>query len=246
MLPPLKILLVRHAQPVHFEDVPGHEHHDGPRSEWNNRPLSPQEILDAQELSATLAVESPISIYSSPYLRVRQTVEPLARHLRIAITEIDGLRERLLGADLTDDWNTHMRRAWEDFDYCLRWWRIKPGGARSSPWSTSRPSRATRNWNCRGGQPWKSDCAGVECDGSRDRLRFLEIDAVAGRLLIRTRGERLARSRSRTPINAVSSPRLGSDSVVHRFIRITDLMCSFGNRNSIAIPIRRGLRRFTI
>jgi len=125
MLAPLKILLIRHAKPVDFERVPGHVHRDGRRSEWNDRPLSPQGIHDAKELVATLATESPIAIYSSPYMRARQTVEPLAKHLGIAIEIVDDLRERLLAPNLNDDWQIQMRRVWQDFAVAL------PGGESS-------------------------------------------------------------------------------------------------------------------
>jgi 2,3-bisphosphoglycerate-dependent phosphoglycerate mutase len=119
------ILLVRHAEPAHFERATGTAQRDGAGSEWNDRPLSPAGIRAARELAVTLVTERPTAIYSSPYLRARQTVEPLAQHLGIAIEIVGDLRERLLAPNLNDDWQIHMRRAWHDFDYIL------PGGESS-------------------------------------------------------------------------------------------------------------------
>jgi 2,3-bisphosphoglycerate-dependent phosphoglycerate mutase len=119
------ILLVRHAEPAHFERATGTAQRDGAGSEWNDRPLSPAGIRAARELAVTLVTERPTAIYSSPYLRARQTVEPLAQHLGIAIEIVDDLRERLLAPNLNDDWQIHIQRVWHDFDYIL------PGGESS-------------------------------------------------------------------------------------------------------------------
>ena len=150
---------------VHFERAPGLAHRDGQRSEWNNRALSAQGLRDAQALAVRLAAESPATIYSSPYLRARQTVEPLARHLRIAITQIDDLRERLLGAELTDDWSTHMRRAWRDFDYCL-------GGGESSRQAQRRVLGVLQDLRAR-------HATGTIVAASHGNLIALALDAMA-------------------------------------------------------------------
>jgi 2,3-bisphosphoglycerate-dependent phosphoglycerate mutase len=119
MTPPFRILLVRHAEPAHFERATGTAQRDGAGSDWNDRPLSPAGILAARELAVTLVTGRPTAIYSSPYLRARQTVEPVAKHLGFAIEIVDDLRERLLAPNLNDDWQIHIRRAWQDFDYVL-------------------------------------------------------------------------------------------------------------------------------
>ncbi len=57
--------------------------------------------------------------YSSPYLRARQTIEPIARARGLAIETIDDLRERMLSLADLPDWQAHYRHSWEDFDYAL-------------------------------------------------------------------------------------------------------------------------------
>lgn len=114
-----KILLVRHAEPVHFERAAGSVYRDGPGSEWNDRPLSKEGIRAAEELAGTLAAEGATAIYSSPYRRAIQTVEPLAHRVGIAIEVVEDLRERLLGSQLSQNWQSHMSRSWENFDYAL-------------------------------------------------------------------------------------------------------------------------------
>jgi 2,3-bisphosphoglycerate-dependent phosphoglycerate mutase len=102
-----------------LERATGSVHRDGPGSQWNDRPLSDKGIRAAEELAVTLAAERPIAIYSSPYRRAIQTVEPLADRVGIAIQIVEDLRERLLGSHLSDGWQHHMSRAWENFDYAL-------------------------------------------------------------------------------------------------------------------------------
>jgi 2,3-bisphosphoglycerate-dependent phosphoglycerate mutase len=116
---PLRILLVRHAEPEHFPHEAGVSHPDGRDSEWNRRPLSARGLADARALAIELARENPVALYASPYPRARQTIDPLAQHLGLAIETIDDLRERLLSPNLMDDYRPHMRRAWENFDYVV-------------------------------------------------------------------------------------------------------------------------------
>jgi 2,3-bisphosphoglycerate-dependent phosphoglycerate mutase len=100
---PLTILLIRHAEPV----APG-----TPGFDEFTRPLTPKGLRDADRLSETHASTRIDAAYSSPYLRARQTIEPIARARDLAIDTIDDLR----------DWRTHLKRSWEDFDYA------PPGG----------------------------------------------------------------------------------------------------------------------
>jgi 8-oxo-dGTP diphosphatase len=69
----------------------------GSRSHWEQddriRPLSKSGIKQAEALVSVL-VPYPISaVFSSPYLRCVQTVEPLARARRLAVTETASLAE---------------------------------------------------------------------------------------------------------------------------------------------------------
>ncbi|HEV2170699.1 MAG TPA: histidine phosphatase family protein [Candidatus Binatus sp.] len=109
----LTVLLVRHAEPV----KPGTAGFD----EFT-RPLTEKGLRDADRLSETHASVRIDAAYSSPYLRARQTIEPIARARGIAIDTIDDLRERMLSAGELPDWRAHLKRSWEDFDYA------PPGG----------------------------------------------------------------------------------------------------------------------
>jgi 2,3-bisphosphoglycerate-dependent phosphoglycerate mutase len=106
--PTLTVMLVRHAEPV----SPGTAGFD----EFT-RPLTAKGIRDAQLLSERHASTVIDAAYSSPYLRARQTIEPLARAHGLAIETIDDLRERLLSAAELPDWRSHLKRSWDDFDY---------------------------------------------------------------------------------------------------------------------------------
>jgi 2,3-bisphosphoglycerate-dependent phosphoglycerate mutase len=109
----LTVLLVRHAEPV----KPGTAGFD----EFT-RPLTEKGIRDAHRLCEMHASVSIDAAYSSPYLRARQTIEPLARARKIEIATIDDLRERMLSLGEVPDWRAHLRRSWKDFDYAA------PGG----------------------------------------------------------------------------------------------------------------------
>lgn len=106
--PTLTVLLVRHAEPV----APGTAGFD----EFT-RPLTAKGMRDARALSETLAATRIDAAYSSPYIRARQTIEPIANARGLSIETIEDLRERLLSPVEVADWRAHLRRSWEDFDY---------------------------------------------------------------------------------------------------------------------------------
>ena len=58
-----------------------------------------------------------MAIYSSPYRRARETVEPLAARMNLPIREMSELRERSLGRVWEGDWPATMRTTWEDFSF---------------------------------------------------------------------------------------------------------------------------------
>jgi 2,3-bisphosphoglycerate-dependent phosphoglycerate mutase len=112
----LTVLLIRHAESV----APGTSGFD----EYT-RPLTAQGIRDAERLSDSLASTRIDAAYSSPYLRARQTIEPIATARGLTIETINDLRERVLKPGDLPDWRMHLQRSWNDFDYAL------PGGESS-------------------------------------------------------------------------------------------------------------------
>jgi 2,3-bisphosphoglycerate-dependent phosphoglycerate mutase len=104
------IVLVRHAEAVAASD---------PRYEENDRPLSDAGRRAAERLADELATEAVDAIYSSPYTRAVQTVEPLARRTGVEISLVDDLRERLLSPRALPDWRERLQRAWTNFGYAL-------------------------------------------------------------------------------------------------------------------------------
>ncbi len=105
---PLTVLLIRHAESI----APGISGFD----EYT-RPLTVKGMRDAQQLCDTLTSTRIDAAYSSPYLRARQTIEPIARARGLTIETVDDLRERLLSSGDLPDWRAHLKRSWEDFDY---------------------------------------------------------------------------------------------------------------------------------
>jgi 2,3-bisphosphoglycerate-dependent phosphoglycerate mutase len=104
----LTVLLVRHAEPV----APGTQGFD----EFT-RPLTAKGMRDAEQLREMHASTQIDAAYSSPYLRARQTIEPIAQARGLAIATIEDLRERMLSLAELPEWRTHLKRSWEDFDY---------------------------------------------------------------------------------------------------------------------------------
>ena len=106
--PSLTILLIRHAESI----APGISGFD----EYS-RPLTAKGMRDASQLCDTLSSMRVDAAYSSPYLRARQTIEPIAQARCLAIETVEDLRERLLSPVDLPDWRAHLKRSWEDFDY---------------------------------------------------------------------------------------------------------------------------------
>lgn len=113
----LDVLLVRHAEPLP-RGTPGWEERD------DDRPLT----VDGQRASAELADELEpyviTRVYSSPFRRAIETVEPTAERRGLPVTVLDDLRERYLVTPPGDDWRDQVRAAWDDPDYA-------PDGAES-------------------------------------------------------------------------------------------------------------------
>jgi 2,3-bisphosphoglycerate-dependent phosphoglycerate mutase len=109
--PPVTLLLIRHAESM----APGISGFD----EYT-RPLTAKGFRDAIKLCETLSSTRIDAAYSSPYLRARQTIEPIAQARHLSIETIDDLRERLLSPSDLPGWRAHLKRSWNDFDYAPR------------------------------------------------------------------------------------------------------------------------------
>ncbi|HYL60238.1 MAG TPA: histidine phosphatase family protein [Candidatus Acidoferrales bacterium] len=104
----LTVLLIRHAESV----PPGTSGLD----EYT-RPLTARGMRDAERLAESIASTRLDAVYTSPYLRARQTIEPLASRTGIEVATIDDLRERMLSPVELPDWQNELKRSWQDFDY---------------------------------------------------------------------------------------------------------------------------------
>lgn len=88
-------------------------------------PLTALGHEQAEHLAAWLLPLGITRIVSSPYLRARQSVEPLARQLGLAVETDERLVERVLSTERLDDWRARLHAAWDDLDLAL------PGGESS-------------------------------------------------------------------------------------------------------------------
>jgi 2,3-bisphosphoglycerate-dependent phosphoglycerate mutase len=88
-------------------------------------PLTSLGHQQAEQLAETLQARGIARIVSSPYLRARQSIEPLARRLGLTVHTDERLIERVLSSQSLDDWRVRLRAAWDDHDLVL------PGGESS-------------------------------------------------------------------------------------------------------------------
>ena len=109
-LPPLDVLLVRHAEPVAIGT---------PDIADDDRPLTEAGRSAAEELAVELDGWEITAIYSSPYARALETVTVLAQRRGIGVQLIDDLRERRLSVEPHDEWRASLQRSWTDADFAL-------------------------------------------------------------------------------------------------------------------------------
>lgn len=109
----LDVLLVRHAEAVPI----GAPEWDA--ADDDERPLTEAGHRAAEELADELEPFVITRVYSSPYRRAVETVEPTAQRRGLPITVLQDLRERRLTPTQRDDWLQVLRRAWDDPDYAL-------------------------------------------------------------------------------------------------------------------------------
>ena len=102
-----KVYFIRHAKP------------DISIIDDTIRPLLPEGLEKANEL-VKLFIEINISnIYSSPYKRSIQPVEPIAKNKCIKIETADNLRERKISNNWINNYNEYSKNQWNDFSYKL-------------------------------------------------------------------------------------------------------------------------------
>ena len=82
-------------------------------------PLTADGLAQADRL-ADLLMDSQIGrIISSPYVRAKDSVAPLAERLKLQV-ELDArLVERVLCAGFIPDWQQHLKASFRDLDFCL-------------------------------------------------------------------------------------------------------------------------------
>lgn len=100
-----EVVLIRHARSV----MPAA---DGP--DELRRPLAADGVRQAAELTQSLTALRPTAVWSSPYLRAVQTVEPTARRLGLQVLTRWELREWDHGLAFTPDWMPQYERSWAD------------------------------------------------------------------------------------------------------------------------------------
>jgi broad specificity phosphatase PhoE len=106
----------------------------GSRERWSGddrkRPLTKKGIKQAEELVDILSPYPVASIFSSPYLRCMQTVQPLGKRLRLKVEQsislaeghgLGGLREFFAESDLDHAvLSTHGDIVWELVEYLVK------------------------------------------------------------------------------------------------------------------------------
>jgi 2,3-bisphosphoglycerate-dependent phosphoglycerate mutase len=102
------LFLIRHAQSHPSTEL----HH----SEW---PLSAVGRGQAARLAEMLGILKIEVVFSSPFIRCRQTIEPFVSRGGLALYVNEDLRERLVTKQIIDGFDKIWRRSWEDFDYTL-------------------------------------------------------------------------------------------------------------------------------
>lgn len=101
------IYYVRHAKP-------NYENHDD-----FLRELTKEGVESSQRVCDYLEDKKISAIYSSPYRRAIDTIEPFAKIARLSLQVKDEFRERKISSAWIDDFVTYSKHQWEDFYYKL-------------------------------------------------------------------------------------------------------------------------------
>ncbi len=103
------LYLIRHAQ--------SHPTSTRHYSEW---PLSSTGKEQAAKLPGLLEPLGIQKLFSSPFARCLQTVEPFVEKLGISMVVDEDLRERLVAKTMVDGFYEIWCRSWEDFNFALQ------------------------------------------------------------------------------------------------------------------------------
>ena len=114
---------MRHAEPIP-PGTPGWEERD------DERPLTEEGRLAAEQLADELEPYVITSTYSSPYPRAIETVTPTAQRRGLEVHLLPDLRERRLTLQPASDWSDHLARSWADPH--IRWRARSRAGRRSA------------------------------------------------------------------------------------------------------------------
>ncbi|ANY72563.1 histidine phosphatase family protein [Paenibacillus ihbetae] len=75
-------------------------------------------MLQAARLAEFLSDQAIDRVVSSPYVRARQSIAPLAERLGLEVTLDERLTERILSASPSPDWREKLLLTYEDMDLC--------------------------------------------------------------------------------------------------------------------------------
>ena len=106
----LRVLLVRHAEPV----LPG-----TPGFDEFSRPLTESGAQNAIALARAHSALELEAVYSSPMRRAMQTVEGFAVSRGLEVIPIPGFHEHVLAPEPISNWREMLEQAWTNFDFAL-------------------------------------------------------------------------------------------------------------------------------
>ena len=102
-----ELYFVRHAEP-------DYENHDD-----MSRPLTEKGMRDRLLAADFLSDKDISAVYSSPFKRAVDTVQPLADRLNLPVLTDADFRERKVDSVWVEDFDAFSRQQWLDFDYRL-------------------------------------------------------------------------------------------------------------------------------
>ena len=102
------VYFIRHAKPdISIKDD-------------KTRPLSLEGIEKSKELVKLFKEIKIDYIYSSPFKRAIQTIEPIAKDKNIIIEVINDFRERKMSDEWIENYEEYSKKQWDDFSYKLK------------------------------------------------------------------------------------------------------------------------------